>query len=387
MPGVIVLGAGRVGAAMALDLAADDGLAVTAVDASEAALGRLKEAAERRSVTVGTRVADLSDPGGLVNALDGFDLAIGAVPGPMGYRTLEGVLDAGLDVVDISFFEEDPYDLDELARRTGRIALVDAGVAPGLSNLVLGHMEARLRRVSRFECLVGGIPADPAPPWEYRAPFSPIDVIAEYTRPARLRRGGEELTLPALSEVEELEFPGVGRLEAFNTDGLRTLLRTSTAPDLVEKTMRWPGHADRIRALRDTGFFGEDTLEVGGASVAPLDLSAQLLFDAWRYAPGEADLTAMRIVVEGDDAAGPVRHELRLVDRYDGETDTSSMARTTGYTATALARLVLDGTYQEPGVSAPERVGALEGTLERVLAELAERGIHVEREEKRPQGQ
>jgi lysine 6-dehydrogenase len=387
MPGVIVLGAGRVGAAMALDLAADDGLAVTAVDASEAALGRLKEAAERRSVTVGTRVADLSDPGGLESALDGFDLAIGAVPGPMGYRTLEGVLDAGLDVVDISFFEEDPYDLDELARRTGRIALVDAGVAPGLSNLVLGHMEARLRRVSRFECLVGGIPADPAPPWEYRAPFSPIDVIAEYTRPARLRRGGEELTLPALSEVEELEFPGVGRLEAFNTDGLRTLLRTSTAPDLVEKTMRWPGHADRIRALRDTGFFGEDTLEVGGASVAPLDLSAQLLFDAWRYAPGEADLTAMRIVVEGDDAAGPVRHELRLVDRYDGETDTSSMARTTGYTATALARLVLDGTYQEPGVSAPERVGALEGTLERVLAELAERGIHVEREEKRPQGQ
>nr|NIP79368.1 saccharopine dehydrogenase [Gemmatimonadota bacterium]NIQ54075.1 saccharopine dehydrogenase [Gemmatimonadota bacterium]NIU74268.1 saccharopine dehydrogenase [Gammaproteobacteria bacterium]NIX44285.1 saccharopine dehydrogenase [Gemmatimonadota bacterium]NIY08502.1 saccharopine dehydrogenase [Gemmatimonadota bacterium] len=278
MSSVIVLGVGRVGSAMALDLASDPALAVTAVDASPDALEHLGSAAP----AIRTAVVDLSDADAVRGALEGHELAIGAVPGPMGFETLRRVLEAGLDVVDISFFEEDAFELDALAREVGRVAVVDAGLAPGLSNLILGDREARLERVDRFECLVGGIPAEPAPPWEYKAPFSPIDVLAEYTRPARLRRGGEPLTLPALSEVETIEFPGVGRLEAFNTDGLRTLLRTSRAPDLVEKTLRWPGHADRIRVLRDTGFFSPEPVDVAGAEVAPLALSTRLLFDAWR---------------------------------------------------------------------------------------------------------
>jgi saccharopine dehydrogenase-like NADP-dependent oxidoreductase len=227
---------------------------------------------------------------------------------------------------------------------------------------------------------VGGIPAAPTPPWEYKAPFSPIDVIAEYTRPARFRRGGEDVTMPALSEVEEVEFPEVGRLEAFNTDGLRTLLATSRAPELVEKTMRWPGHADRVRLLRETGFFSESEVETSSGAVVPLELSAKLLFDAWRYEPGEADLTVMRVVVEGEDGEGAVRHTYRLLDRHDPETDVSSMARTTGYTATALARFVLSGRYREPGISPPERVGAVDGALDWVLEHLAERGVRVEHE-------
>jgi saccharopine dehydrogenase-like NADP-dependent oxidoreductase len=263
------------------------------------------------------------------------------------------------------------------------VAVVDAGVAPGLSNLILGHWESRLKAVHRFECLVGGIPADPVPPWEYKAPFSPIDVIAEYTRPARLRRGGEEITLPALSEVESVEFPEVGRLEAFNTDGLRTLLRTSQAPELVEKTMRWPGHADRVRLLRDSGFFSDSPIEAEGAELAPLALSAALLEAAWRYEEGEADLTAMRVVVEGEDDDGGVRHRYRLVDRYDSETGVSSMGRTTGYTATALAHLVLAERYREPGISPPEVVGAVDGALDYVLAYLRERGVAVEHEVER----
>ena len=299
----------------------------------------------------------------------------------MGYRTLEGVLETGVDAVDISFFEEDAFDLDALARERGRVAVVDAGVAPGLSNLILGHHEAELRSVTRFECLVGGIPAEPVAPWEYRAPFSPIDVIAEYTRPARLRREGRELTLAALSEVEEVELAGVGRLEAFNTDGLRTLLQTSDVPDLVEKTLRWPGHAERIRLLRETGFFEDAPRKLsGGVTIRPLDVSARLLSEAWRYRPGEADLTVMRAVVEGEDGHGPVRYEYRLLDRRDERTGTSSMARTTGYTATALARLVLTGRYRAPGISPPELVGRVPGSLERVLQQLEARGVRLERE-------
>ena len=379
MASVVVLGAGRVGAAMARDLA-DAGTAVLAVDADPESLRRLEAASDG---AVRTRTADLSDPDVLTRTVGGHDLVIGAVPGPMGFETLRRVLEVGVDIIDISFFEQDAFGLDEAARSAGRVAIVDAGVAPGLSNLILGHWEHRLRAVHRFECLVGGIPAEPAPPWEYRAPFSPIDVIAEYTRPARLRRDGEEVTLPALSEVEPVELPGVGRLEAFNTDGLRTLLRTSRAPDLVEKTMRWPGHADRVRILRETGFFDTSPVEVEGGAVVPLELSARLLEDAWRYEPGEPDLTVMRVVVEGEDDDGGVRHTYALLDRYDVATDTSSMARTTGYTATALARFVLDGGYREPGISPPEVVGAVDGALDHVLAYLRARGVAVEHETER----
>ncbi len=378
MASVIVLGAGRVGAAMVRDLAADGALKVSVADADPAALRALKERLPEGAIR--TLPVDLSDAGSLGRVLDGHDLVVGAVPGPMGFETLRRVLEAGVDVVDISFFEEDAFELHDLARRRGRVALVDAGVAPGLSNLILGHWESRLRTVHRFECLVGGIPAEPSPPWEYKAPFSPIDVIAEYTRPARLRRGGEERTLPALSEVETVDMPGVGPLEAFNTDGLRTLLRTSRAPELVEKTMRWPGHADRVRILRDSGFFSERPVSVGDAEVTPLELSARLLVDAWRYGPGEPDLTTMRVVVEGEDDEGGVRHTYRLLDRYDADTDVSSMARTTGYTCTALARFVLADRYREPGISPPEVVGEVDGALDHVIGYLRERGVVVDHE-------
>jgi lysine 6-dehydrogenase len=166
MPRIIVLGAGRVGAAMARDLARDPDMAVTSADASPDTLSRLEETAAADGSGIRTLPVDLADAGSLARALEGQDLAIGAVPGPMGFETLRRVLQAGLDVVDISFFEEDAFELHELARKRGRTAIVDAGVAPGLSNLVLGHYETTLEEVTRFECLVGGIPNDPSPPWE-----------------------------------------------------------------------------------------------------------------------------------------------------------------------------------------------------------------------------
>jgi lysine 6-dehydrogenase len=382
MKSVIVLGAGQVGAAIARDLARDPRLAVTAADSSDDALRRLRGSPEGQAIRM--VAADLTDGATLSRLLDGQQLVIGAVPGPMGFGTLRRVLDQGLPAVDISFFEEDAFELDNLARERGAIAIVDAGVAPGLSNMMLGHHEGRLRETTRFECLVGGVPADPVPPWEYRAPFSPVDVIAEYTRPARFRRAGRTVTVPALAELEHVDLPGAGRLEAFLTDGLRTLLRTSEAPDLVEKTLRWPGHAHRIRALRDSGFFEAAPREIDGCRVSPLALTSALLFDAWRYQPGEADLAVMRVIVEGRDDDGSVRHTYRLMDRYDPVTDVSAMARVTGYTATAHARLVLDGQWRQPGVAPPERIARAEGAFGRVIAHLRARGVLVEHLLERP---
>jgi lysine 6-dehydrogenase len=389
---ILLLGAGRVGAAIARDLAGE--FDVTVADASDATLQRLGDVPGMRRVTM-----DLLDDVALDELLAAADLVIGAVPGPIGFRTLRRVLHAGRHVVDISFFEEDAFELDALARANGCIAVVDCGIAPGCSNLILGRHVAEMDSVERFWCAVGGLPVVRTWPFEYRAPFSPIDVIAEYTRPARFRRAGHDVTMPALSEVELLDLPGVGTVEAFNTDGLRTLLRLPV-PDMVEKTIRYPGHAERMRMLRDTGFFGEDPvlLTAGRAApangaaatdstpgaatmvrVRPLDVTARLLFDAWRFAEGEHDLTVMRVVVEGTTAGRRVRHSYDLLDHFDEATGTPSMSRTTGYTCAAAVRLIAAGRFDDAGISPPERLAARAGCVDFIFDDLGRHGVRFRR--------
>lgn len=367
---VLVLGCGRVGGAIARDLARDAEFDVAVADVSHVSLARLAgvERLERLA-------ADLGDEREVRRLASGAELVVGAVPGDMGYATLSAVLEAGRNVVDISFFPEDPFGLDELARERGLTAIVDCGVAPGCDNLILGFLQTRLSEITRFSCMVGGLPVDRRWPWEYKAPFSPIDVIAEYTRPARLRRGGALVTLPALTEPELIDFPGVGTLEAFNTDGLRSLLATTDVPDMVEKTLRYPGHIDKIRVLRDSGFFSTDAVRVGDATVRPLDLTARLLFPTWQLAEGEEDFTVMRVEVDGRLDGVAVRHTFDMLDRYDRATATTSMARTTGYTATAAVRMLARGLYRRRGVSPPELVGREPGCYEFMIADLAAHGV------------
>ncbi len=367
---IIVLGAGRVGGAMAWDLAKDGEFRVTVADVSEAALARLQG--------LETRKADLSTPAGVAAAVEGADLVIGAVPGFMGFDTVKAVLHAGKDIVDISFFPEDPFRLDELAMQKGRVAVMDCGVAPGCGNILLGHMATQLDRVDRFVTLVGGLPVVRSWPFEYQAGFSPIDVIEEYTRPSRYVAHGKEVVMPALSEPELIEFPGIGTLEAFNTDGLRTLLHTIDAPFKIEKTLRYPGHIEKMRMLREVGFFGKEPIEiggVGGVKIAPLDLTTKLLFPMWQMKEGDEDFTILRVIVEGQKDGRAVTHTFDMLDRYDQATGVTSMARTTGYTCTAVARLVASGGYARKGISPPEFVGREPGCRDFVLAELRKRGI------------
>ena len=373
VPRVVVLGGGRVGGAMALDLARDGEIEVVVADTSAAALARFAGVPH-----LATAQADLGDPAAVRRTVAAADLVLGAVPGFMGFETLRTVLEAGRDVVDISFFPEDPFELDALARARGRIAIVDCGVAPGLSNMVAGHYGARLARLERFVTYVGGLPAERRWPFEYKAGFSPIDVLEEYTRPARLVERGEVVVRPALSEPELLDFPGLGTLEAFNTDGLRTVLTTVRCPEMKEKTMRYPGHIALMRVLRESGFFDKVPIEVRGQRVVPLDLTAALLFPLWQLEEGEADLTVMRVEVDGVASDGLRRRFVwDLLDRYDPATGFRSMSRTTAFPATIVARLLAAGGFREPGVHAPERLGREAGLLEAVLAGLAERGVRV----------
>lgn len=370
---IIVLGAGLVGGPMARDLAADERFEVTAADASAAALETLGTDASI------TRVEkDLSDPKTVTGLVRDYDMAINAVPGFMGYRTLEAIIEAERNAVDIAFFPESPFPLDEPARERGVVAIMDCGVAPGMSNVLTGYADALLDETRSAITYVGGLPEVRTWPWEYRAVFSPIDVIEEYTRPARYVENGALVTRPALSDPELLDFPVVGTLEAFNTDGLRSLAETIDAPNLKEKTLRYPGHIDKMRLLRECGFFSEEPIEAGGSRVRPIDVTAGLLFPMWQLGPGEVDITVMRIVVEGVKNGVETRYRWDLLDRRDMETGVHSMARTTGYTATVAARMIADGLWDRAGVSPPEYVGRDPECVKYLLAGLAERGIVYE---------
>lgn len=367
MKKIVILGAGLVGKAMAVDLCRE--FQVISVDINPEHLQKL------RDFPIQTVAADLSDQAEIKRVIANADLVIGAVPGFMGYQTLETVIENGKNVVDISFFAEDPFLLDELAQRNNVTAVIDCGVAPGMSNMILGYYSQKMN-VTHFECLVGGLPVVRTMPYQYKAPFSPIDVLEEYIRPARLVENGEIVIKPALSEPEYVEFDGIGTLEAFNTDGLRTLLKTVKIPHMKEKTLRYPGHIDLIHVLRESGFLNKDPILVGDVSVRPIDVASKLLFPIWQLQEMDDELTVMRVTIRGE-AQEIVYH---LFDRYQQSTKTSSMARTTGYTCTITARLILDGTFNRKGICPPEYVGMNETCFKQILTQLKNKGVEYQYE-------
>lgn len=359
-----------VGRAMAWDLARTH--EVCSFDASETNLALVK----KRNDEIAVRQADLRLFDQYAAWLKDFDLVITAVPGFMGFETLKAVISCGKNVADIAFFPENALELDALAKSKGVTVITDIGVAPGMSNLILGYYNEKMQ-VHSFECYVGGLPKYRKKPFEYKAPFSPVDVIEEYTRPARLKENGHVIVRPALSEVELMEFAGVGTLEAFNTDGLRSLLYTMPhIPNLKEKTLRYPGHVELIGALKSSGFFSETPLRIGDVEVSPLQMTSRILFQEWKLGETEEELTVMQVVVEGTENGQPKRVQYDMLDRYDPESRISSMSRTTGYTCTAAAQLIAQGLFTEKGVFPPELVGCVPGCFDFVVEYLAQRGVH-----------
>lgn len=214
-------------------------------------------------------------------------------------------------------------------------------------------------------------------PFEYKAVFSPIDVIEEYTRPARYVQNGTVVVREALSDPELIHFDGVGTLESWNSDGLRSLIYTmSHIPNMIEKTLRYPGCIEYLRVLREGGFFSYEPIEVNGVAIRPIDVTSKLLFPKWKLKPGEEEFTVMRIVVKGEDQGEMKRYRYSLLDRTDKITNTLSMARTTGFTCTAVAELVLNGKYSRKGISPPEFVGEDEENFTSILNYLAARGVN-----------
>lgn len=371
----IVLGAGMVGSVMARDLAQDAEFSVTIVDRSAEALARAKALDPDR---IKTAVLDLSDLDAVKAAIAPCDIVLGAAASHLGYDLLRTVIEAGKNYADISFMPEDAMDHDELAKAKGVTAVVDCGVAPGMSNLLCGRAVAALDECDELEIYVGGLPVERRWPFEYKAGFAPADVIEEYTRPSRIVEGGEVVVREALSEPELMDLPGVGTVEAFNTDGLRSIADTLEIENMKEKTLRYPGHIEIMRVLRAMGLFSKEPIEVGGQMVVPLEVTQKLMFPMWTYEEGEADLTVMRVSGSGVLDGIETRITWDLLDYYDAATGATSMSRTTAFPCAIFARMIARGELNRPGVAPPELLGHDEALVERVLGELMERGVRYE---------
>jgi saccharopine dehydrogenase-like NADP-dependent oxidoreductase len=202
---------------------------------------------------------------------------------------------------------EDTLSLDELAKKKGVTAVVDMGVAPGMSHMIVGYVDSLLDETESATILVGGLPVIREWPYEYKIAWSPKDVIEEY-------------------------------------------IRTIKIPSMKEKTLRYPGYAEKMRMLRETGFFSDTAIEVEGVKVKPIDLTAKLLFPKWELEEGEEELTVMRVIVQGEKEGKRLCHTYDLLDYYDKNEKATSMSRATGFPCAIIARLVARGEFKCPGV-------------------------------------
>ena len=368
----IVLGAGKIGSVIAQDFSGK-GIELTVGDID---INRARDAADEvggKSISF-----DTADYDQMVEILGDFDLVLGALPGDYGLPALRACVETGKDVVDVSFTPEYPLELDKDAREAGITMIPDCGVAPGLSNLLVGYGASRLDSIHEAKIMVGGIPEKQVPPLGYTVTWSAEGLIDEYIRDVSIVKDGGLIQVPALSGLESIEFPGVGTLEAFYTDGLRSLVESfPEAENLYEKTLRYPGHVEKVKLLRELGFFSEDPVMVRNSEVKPKMVSARVLERSLTM-PDVGDLLAMRVEVSGMKDEERLGFSYRVLEYYDHEKDVSAMARTTAYTASIVAGLLVRGDIQDKGVVPMEKLGANHNLVDNIVSELGKRGVEVE---------
>jgi lysine 6-dehydrogenase len=375
MKKIIILGAGMVGKAMAIDLSKK--YKVKSVDIDNDALKFLSS-----NYSIETEQVDVTVEKKLSNVIKDFDLVISAVPGFLGFQTIQTVIKNHKNLVDISFLPEDVLGLDNLAKENDVTVIMDCGVAPGMPNIIAGYHNEKMK-IEYFEYMVGGLPKVRSFPFEYKAPFSPCDVIEEYTRPARLLENGQIITKPAMSDLELMEFEKVGTLEAFNSDGLRSLIYTlNNIPNMKEKTLRFPGHIQMIQALKAAGFLDYKPLKIREKEVIPFEFTSEVLFNAWKLNPEDEEFTIMKIILSGTEKGNPKSIIYDLYDAYDQKEKLSSMARTTGFTATAAADMLLNNVFSKKGMFPPELIGKYPECFNYIMDYLKARNVFYKKTER-----
>jgi saccharopine dehydrogenase-like NADP-dependent oxidoreductase len=345
---ILVLGGGQQGRVIATDLAYKVGN--THVDVADVRQPQIPERGNLRWLET-----DLADVNELARRIREYDLAVSALPSQLGFGAMQAAIEARRPLVDVSFSAADPLELDEDARHAGVAIFPDCGLAPGLTHLCAGHaaVDGTPDEITMY---VGGVSQDRTRPYGYVVTWSLEDLLEEYVRPARVVREGRPTVLPAFADVDRVQVPGVGEMESYLSDGLRTII--STMPEvrtMSERTLRWPGHAEAVRPLVESGRLLEEFREK--CTMQP-----------------PRDLVAMMTVVR----RGMKVQRATLIDRYDEASQLTAMARTTALTTSAVAQWVAGGGAVRPGVQPLERVGPDQRAYTAITSALEKHGVRVQ---------
>lgn len=381
----LVLGGGAQGTAAAFDLLRDASVAeVTIADvATREPHACLRAHAGGRPAHAGGRLklveADATDAVRIAALMDGATGVLSALPYYLNLPMARLAVDAGVHYADLggnTAIVKQQRALDDQARAAGVSIVPDTGLAPGMVHVFAQAGIDSMETVDAVRLWVGGLPQQPRPPLNYEIVYSLEGMLDYYVTPATILRGGRQTTVPALSGLEPVEFPApVGRLEAFFTGG-----GTSTLPGRYEgrvdtleyKTLRYPGHARIMRAIRELGMLSEEDVDYNGTRVNPrrffIDRVTPLL-----SGDGGGDMVVVRVEVTGGRSGEAARIRYEVLDRYDPVTGLTAMARTTGFSLSITALLQARGEVP-PGVGTPdESIPAA-----RYIAELARRQIHTD---------
>jgi saccharopine dehydrogenase-like NADP-dependent oxidoreductase len=372
---ILVVGCGKVGSEIARDLAASDEVdSVVAMDASSLNLKLLRRRVPRKIQTVRLSISQKKR---LHELLRKVDLVCGALPGRLGFDLMSETVKGGRDTVDISYTPRDAFLLQRRAKEVGCRVVPQCGVAPGFTNMCVGDASRRLDQMKSVEIFVGGLPEKPEPPLNYRIVFSLEDVVNEYSRPVQIIEEGKRKKVDALSGRGQINFPGVGQLEYFLTDGLGSLPRSfPRTREMHEFTLRYPGHADMMSTLRVLGFFERNPVKIGGVNVDPRLLTIELLRGAMSRGSPE-DFLALRVDAKGLSRGKKIILRYQLLDHYNRRAGVSAMARTTAYPCTSVALLMGRGEIRETGIVTPERIAQDERLFRFVLSRLADHGVKM----------
>jgi lysine 6-dehydrogenase len=266
--------------------------------------------------------------------------------------------------------------LDSIAKKNGVTIVPDCGLAPGMVNILAQHGIDQLDTVSEVKIFVGGLPQNPEPPLNYQIVYSLEGVLDYYTTLSWVVRDGKRHQVTALSEIEPVRFDApVGELEAFHTaGGLSTMAfrYEGKIPTMEYKTLRYPGHAKIMEAIRDLGLLELEPVDVKGVRVAPRDVAVAAMGPRLTKPKGK-DLVALRVTVKGMKSGAEKTVSYELVDRYDEEKGISAMMRTTGFSLSITGQMQARGEVTPPGVHTPDECMP----AARYIDELGKRGIDI----------
>lgn len=362
---ICLLGCGMQGRVIAWDLAKAKH-DVTVLDANSQNFQKL-----RKMPNIKTRKFDVAEKRKLVSLLKKFEIVVGALPSALGFYSMKCAVDAGIDMVDISYLPEDPFLLDKIAKRKKIKIVPDAGFAPGLSNILVGEAFRQIKPIETIRILAGGIPLNPIPPFNYRISWSPADLLEEYLRPVRIRKNFKTVTVDSLTGLEEFRLRRIGKLECFYTDGLRTLLRTfKDIKNMEEKTIRYTGHANLFNKIIESGLLSDKLIKIDRVEVIPRKFALEVL-KPLLVQGDERDICILIIEVRDKQKA----KKYICIDYYDEKNKITSMARMTGYTCSIITQCIKD--YPEYGVIPPEYFGMDKRLSYFIKNELKERGIKI----------